>query len=144
MKNIIEELLNNYEIIIENNEYINHSLIDIPVYVINLDKDKYRRGYIKFIMNKMKINYNLIIVKTIKEETRVLFNKDKNNDKDTTNGVIGCFLSHLWCIKHAINEKKKDYFLILEDDIVFNKKANMTKLCPKCYQYFVKILFYKR
>lgn len=114
--NIIEKLLNNYDVILENNQ--NHFIqpaINIPVYVINLEKDKYRRAYIKYIMKKMKINYTLVIVKSCTEEMRDLL------DKKTKVGIAGCFLSHLWCINHAIKKKNGDYFLIFEDDVIFHK-----------------------
>jgi GR25 family glycosyltransferase involved in LPS biosynthesis len=116
-KNTIESQLTNYNVILEKNEEFKTSLIDMPVYVINLDRDKYRRAYIKYIMNKMKINYTLVIVKSCTDETSLLL-----GGKDTTNGIVGCFLSHLWCIKHAIDQHKNDHFLIFEDDVVFHKK----------------------
>jgi GR25 family glycosyltransferase involved in LPS biosynthesis len=111
----IESILNKYEVFLEQNDFFDNPIINIPVYVINLDKDIYRRAYIKYIMNKMKINYTLVIVKPCTDEIKDLI------DKNSSNGIVGCFLSHLWCIKHAIEEKKNDYFLIFEDDIVFHK-----------------------
>lgn len=116
MNNIIENLLSNYDVILEKNERLfEKPIINIPVYVINLDKDEYRRAYIKYIMNKMKINYTLVIVKPCTEKKRNLI------DETTRVGIVGCFLSHLWCIKYAIEQKKSEHFLIFEDDIVFHK-----------------------
>lgn len=115
--NIIEKLLNNYDVTLEHNlNNFSEPTIDIPVYIINLEKDKYRRAYIKHIMNKTKINYTLVIVKSCTKKTRDLF------DTHTKIGVVGCFLSHLWCINYAIKNKNGDYFLIFEDDIIFHKK----------------------
>jgi GR25 family glycosyltransferase involved in LPS biosynthesis len=110
--NEIINLLNNYKVIIEKNYNSNNSLINIPVYVINLNTDIYRRGYIKYFLNKFNINYKLIIVERIMSDKEIV--------KGIKNGITGCCLSHLWCIKNAI-EKNHNYFLIMEDDVIFNK-----------------------
>lgn len=90
-----------------------HSSIEIPAYVINLDEDNYRRGYMKYMLKLLNINYKLIIVQRVNDAIC------KKNPK-MRKGVIGCSLSHLWCIRDAIKCKHKN-FLILEDDIVFHK-----------------------
>lgn len=116
----IINLLNNYKVKLEDNNNFENSLIDIPVYVINLNTDIYRRGYIQHFLNKFNINYKLVIVERIISDNNII--------KDIRNGVTGCCLSHLWCIKNAI-ENKHNYFLIMEDDVIFNK--NFTSLIKK-------------
>jgi GR25 family glycosyltransferase involved in LPS biosynthesis len=103
-------ILSNYDVILENINNAKDSSIDIPVYVINLKKDVYRRSYIKYITSKLNINCTLVIV-------------DKTNERygNMRSGVFGCYLSHMWCLKYAI-EKKDNYFLILEDDVIFDKQ----------------------
>jgi len=49
-----------------------------------------------------------------------IFNLFKNNDFNYRKGIIGCALSHYNLWKKLINDTKNDYYLILEDDCVFN------------------------
>jgi GR25 family glycosyltransferase involved in LPS biosynthesis len=112
-KNIIN-ILNNYEVVLENVNNNNNSFLKIPIYIINLNTNYLRRGYIKYITKRLGLNYTLVIVNPVLDNI-----KDSICCK-TKNGIIGCFLSHLWCIKHAISNKF-EHFLILEDDIVFHK-----------------------
>lgn len=114
IKDTITNILNNYNVILEKIQNTQNSFIDFPIYVINLKNDIYRRAYIKYITQKLGINYTLVVVNTISNET-----KDKLNPK-TKLGIAGCFLSHMWCIKNAIENNYK-HFLIFEDDIVFHK-----------------------
>lgn len=114
----IINILNNYNVILENVINSSISSLKIQTYVINLITDKFRRNHIKHILNKLNINYTLVIVEKI---TDSILNDINNKCKLKLNkGVIGCCLSHLWCIKHAISSKYK-HFLILEDDIIFHK-----------------------
>ena len=110
--NILSELENYY---VKSIDITNctQSSIDIPVYVINLYDDKYRRGYMKYMLKLLNINYKLIIVHRVSDAICKLYPRLKK-------GVIGCSLSHLWCIRDAITRKYQN-FLILEDDIVFHK-----------------------
>ena len=113
----ILEYLENYPVIIEeinNNENNKNNLLNIPIYVINLDRDKFRRGYIKSVLKKFGFTYKLVIVKKVSSDI-------VKQNKRITPPVAGCCLSHLWCLKNAI-EEKHNHFLILEDDIVFHKK----------------------
>ena len=114
MQEKLLNILNNYDVSLENITNIKNSFIDFPIYVINLENDIYRRAHIKFITSIIGLNYTLVKVKPISDETKNII--DEKNKK----GMIGCFLSHLWCIKNAIENNHK-YFLIFEDDIIFHK-----------------------
>jgi len=111
------DCLENYPVVIEeveNPKNPKNNSLNIPIYVINLDKDKFRRGYIKQVLRKLGFTYKLIIVQKISPKLAKQFIR-------TTPSVAGCCLSHLWCLKNAIESNHK-HFLILEDDIVFHKK----------------------
>lgn len=117
-KNILN-ILDNYRVVLENIENSKNPLIDIPVYIINLKINNYRRSYIKYITKKMEINCTLVIVEKVSQD--ILDNINSINiGKNLRQGVFGCYLSHLWCIKNAI-ENNYQYFIIFEDDILFHK-----------------------
>ena len=120
-KELMINMLDNYNVSVktvvndpENKMYINK----FPIYVINLKEDVIRRNYIHVIMEKLNINYQMIIVDRIQED------EYKNIKiyamKKITKGMFGCFLSHMWCLKNAI-ENKYTNFIIFEDDIIFHK-----------------------
>ena len=91
------------------------------IYVINLKKDKIRRNYILRIMKKMQLNFTLVVVEKITEETYLLLNIDDSLSKEE----VGCSLSHMWCLKDVIS-KGHSHCIIFEDDIIFHK--NFTNL----------------
>ena len=77
---------------IVNTKNLGENLLNIfPIYVINLSKDKTRRNYIKYLFQKHKINYNLVIVDQFKytQETINVLNNTIHSSKR------GCILSHL-------------------------------------------------
>tara|TARA_B110000971_G_C20039092_1_gene516412 strand:+ start:2104 stop:3072 length:969 start_codon:yes stop_codon:yes gene_type:complete len=113
METTILNILNNYEVLLETNNN-EDSILNIPTYIINVIHNKYRRSYIKYITSKLKISYTLVVVKPCDNEMK------KTINSKSSNGVVGCCLSHLWCIKNAIENNYK-HFLILEDDVVFHK-----------------------
>ena len=124
-KDIMIKILNKYNVSVEkkindteNKMYINK----FPIYIINLREDIIRRNYIRVIMEKMNINYELVIVERIQEED---YQSIKNHAlKIITKSMFGCYLSHMWCLKDAINN---DYskFIIFEDDIIFHKNFHL-------------------
>ena len=119
---LIEYFLKKYKIIQkkythdpQNNNHINQ-YVD-TIYVINLASNPVRRHYIKLMMEKMKINYTIIVVQKIhKNVYRYL-----QNDTKISIGEMGTYLSHMWCLRDAINNDYKK-FIILEDDILFHKQ----------------------
>jgi GR25 family glycosyltransferase involved in LPS biosynthesis len=114
MKDSIVDILNNYNVILENIINSKTSLINIPIYVINLKKDIFRRSYIKYITKLLNLNIKLIIVDNISNDVA------KSLNAKLRVGVVGCYLSHMWCLNDAIKNNFQ-HFLILEDDVVFKK-----------------------
>ena len=116
----MSEILNMYNVIIErieNGNVLTNVLNEFPIYVINLKKDIYRRAYIKNLFKNLKINYNLIMVDKVTIDDKQKWNITQNFRHL---GQLGCMLSHMFCLREAIqlNHKK---FIIFEDDIVFHK-----------------------
>jgi len=114
-------ILNDYiveKVSINNGTIETNILNKYPIYVINLKRDICRRAYIKFLFEKLKINFNLIIVNNITVHD---FDKWKITQQFKHLGVLGCALSHTWCLRDAINSNY-DKFIIFEDDIVFHKR----------------------
>jgi GR25 family glycosyltransferase involved in LPS biosynthesis len=105
--NIEDNILNNY-----------------PIYVINLKTDITRKIYIHCLFKKEKINYHLIEVERIKNEEKKTLNLSKTMTK-----VLGCAVSHLWCIQNAVKQNLS-HFIIFEDDIIFHKNyQERLKIC---------------
>ena len=88
------------------------------IYVINLKNDKIRRNYIKLLFKKLNIEYTLVVVEPISDE---LFSLLRGVEKQLSKSEVGCSLSHLWCLKHIIENKYKGGSIIFEDDIVVHK-----------------------
>jgi GR25 family glycosyltransferase involved in LPS biosynthesis len=121
---LIEYFLEKYKIIQKkyiydsHNQYYINQYID-NIYVINLVNNPVRREYIKLIMKKMKINYTIIVVQKIhKNVYRYLLDIQKK--KKISQGEMGIYLSHMWCLRNAI-QNNHNKFIILEDDILFHK-----------------------
>lgn len=98
------------------NDRIGQLLNPIPIYVINLRKDLFRRSYLMQLFKRHQINYTLILVDNFKYAC----------SEDTLTSCIhpsklGCILSHMWCIQDALTNNHKR-FLIFEDDIIFHKQ----------------------
>jgi len=100
----------------KNENFINKSIKNI--YIINLNTDKLREKYIQILMKKLNINYSLIIVRkpTIKIYNNVI-KLSKPLSKRMTIGEVGCYLSHMWCLKDLIRNNYKNA-IIFEDDII--------------------------
>lgn len=115
----IHDYLNEYPV---DSSFIRNSLcptIEIPIYIINLMSNIARKNYITHMMKKLNMNYYMITVDAISSKVHSEIAKSKNK------GVVGCFLSHMWCINDAIKKKYLN-FIIFEDDVVFHK--DFTKL----------------
>lgn len=120
---MLSDMLNNYyvkqyDIInsVSSKPNMENIINKFPIYVINLKEDKTRRNYIKMLFMKYKINYSLIMV----DKYKLKITENTRSKINTNAPILGCILSHLWCIKHAIS-KNYERFIIFEDDIIFHK-----------------------
>ena len=118
--NIILDIIDKYNVIRtnyindgSNNVYINKQIDKI--YVINLETDVIRGKYIITIMKKNNINFEMITVPKLSEETYNIV-----GNKQITIGELGCYISHLYCLNDCIKNKHEN-ILIFEDDIIFHK-----------------------
>jgi GR25 family glycosyltransferase involved in LPS biosynthesis len=119
----INDILNIYDVIIEpikNGDISSNILNNFPIYVINIKNDVYRRAYIKNLFKNLKLNYNLIMVDRVTIENK---NKWNITQKFRHLGQLGCVLSHMFCLRDAINSNYNK-FIIFEDDVVFHKNFN--------------------
>jgi len=122
----MENIIKNYypTIINYNNGGINDNILNnYPIFVINLKDNVERRNYINYLMSTMKINYNLVMVDKIDNDS---YSKMGNKNIKTDNNKLGCVISHLFCIKLCI-DSNYNKFIIFEDDIIFHKRIN--ELC---------------
>ena len=120
-KEKMTKIVNNYKVSVENkiNDIENKMYINkFPIYIINLKEDILRRNYIHAIMEKMNINYQIVIVDRITEGDYQ--NVKTHFLKKITKSMLGCYISHMWCLQNAI-KKKYSKFIIFEDDIIFHK-----------------------
>ena len=119
----IYKILDNYKVHLtsykrseERKSILNHYSDNI--YVINLKNDVTRRNYINLLFKKLNIEYTLVVVEPISEE---LYSLLRGVEKQLSKSEVGCSLSHLWCLKHIIQNKYKGGSIIFEDDIVVHK-----------------------
>jgi hypothetical protein len=89
------------------------------VFYINLEKRLDRRQYVEKELSSIGIPKHKI------ERYKAIENK---------NGAIGCTLSHIMCIKMAI-QRGLDNVMIVEDDICFTDKEFMKKSFSKIFNY---------
>jgi GR25 family glycosyltransferase involved in LPS biosynthesis len=85
------------------------------IYIINLETDRLRRNYIIKVMEKYRINFELIIVPRLEQEQYNIIGNNKIKI-----GEAGCYLSHMFCLNDAITNNY-DNIIIFEDDIILHK-----------------------
>jgi GR25 family glycosyltransferase involved in LPS biosynthesis len=116
----INNIIDNYKVytykIQNSNELSNINIKVKEIYIINLKKNIIRRKYICSLMEKMGINFTLVIVDKISDQ----INNELNKFNIITKSELGCLLSHLWCLNNIIKNKNKNA-IIFEDDIIFHK-----------------------
>lgn len=115
---LLEELrkykVKNIEIVNDTNAILNNYVAKI--YVINMIQDVRKRNYIHLLFKKYNINYNLILVDKVEEETyETLFQHAKLSKPE-----LGCTMSHMWCLIHILKNEYKNA-IIFEDDVIFSK-----------------------
>jgi len=122
----MENIIKNYNstIINYNNSDIHDNILNnYPIFIINLKDNHERRDYINYLMQRMKINYNLVVVDKIDCD---IYDKIGRENIKIDKNKLGCIISHLFCIKLCIDSNYKK-FIIFEDDIIFHKRFN--ELC---------------
>jgi GR25 family glycosyltransferase involved in LPS biosynthesis len=134
---------------------------NLPVYIINMDKDedRYKKFLLKYnnsdISNK-KLNRFPAIVGKNEDPTKWLTDKSLNELKSTeengyrthhhslTRGAIGCFLSHYNLAKKLLKDPDNNAYLVFEDDtsvlpFTYKKITKSLKEVPYDWDY---LLFY--
>ena len=102
--------------------------------IINLKKRSDRREKMEIKLKNIDINnYDFFEAIDGKELTSTpeLFSLFKMNDFKYKKGVMGCALSHIHLWNNLVNDKDNDFYVILEDDIVFcnNFKKHLNFVC---------------
>lgn len=93
----------------------------IPVYVINLKKDKDRLNHMSTRLLELNIKFSIIdavLGSKLNEvdKSKFKFLRPRREGKTWSDGQIGCFLSHYqtWC---EIARSSEKYAVVLEDDL---------------------------
>ena len=108
-------------------EFFNNIDINIPIYVVSLEKSTDRRYYINNLLKDTQFEYlNAIDGSNIKTEDLYLKHEyiDVDYEKKRTKGELGCLLSHIKLLKQ-ISESDNNISLIFEDDIIFKNNLNI-------------------
>ena len=119
----IKIILEHYQVkqeYIQNDDSKTNYINNYDVFVINLDSNKLRRQYIKVLMKKLKINFNLLTVTAVSKEIYDECKKNKTIVGRMNIAEMGCCLSHLWCLNYAVKNNIQN-FVVFEDDIIFHK-----------------------
>lgn len=90
--------------------------MNIKVYIVHYSPLKERYIFIKNQLDKYALNYEFITNydrEKLTEEDLQTFDQNK-----LRKATCGLHLSHIYCYKKILNEKY-DYYLILEDDVIF-------------------------
>jgi len=102
--------------------------------VINLKRRPDRKNNMIQKLQNVSINeneYEIIEAVDGKELESTLYIKNlfEGNDFNYRKGVIGCALSHIHLWEKLVDDKKNDYYVILEDDVTFvdNFKEKLEK-----------------
>jgi len=96
--------------------FVNNSKLNLPIYYINMDKDKDRNEFIK---DQLKDNnYKRIAGVDVKNQTKYKIDARSKYKWPLKDSEIGCTLAHLNAI-HAFLNDNHEYGLICEDDANF-------------------------
>lgn len=98
------------------------SIAPFPVFVISLEEDVERRAWVRHILGKLNVEYTLVLVQRVSPDVAREVNERLAAKHRMRPAVLGCLLSHLWCMRHAIQTCTRDtHFLVLEDDVQFHR-----------------------
>lgn len=102
-----------------------NTILNLPVYIINLERDSQRRKHILNEVKAAQLTDNIVHIGAVYgkhlpcETYNLLYNQEKNKrhfSKPLTPGEVGCYASHLECWK-KISQGQEPLALIIEDDI---------------------------
>lgn len=129
-------------------------LNDCNILYINLKRRKDRNNYIKNQLDQLGLKYkriNAVDGRNFTQDEKDFYNSRSNfnvmdKNKDQIYGKAGCYLSHMNCLKHAIDNKYQN-LLVIEDDCTFltDKNPNYKFDIPKdTYLYYLGGLFWPK
>lgn len=103
--------------------YININKLHLELICLNLKRRNDRKEIMEKQFNSLNINYNFF---TAIDGNELIISDDliklfKNNDFGSRKGVIGCALSYQAIFNDLINDKYKNYYIIVEDDTKLHK-----------------------
>ena len=118
----------------EAHQNVDQEAENYTIKIINLKKRTDRREKMETKLKDANINkYEFFEAINGKELTSTpeLLSLFKMNDFNYKKGVMGCALSHIHLWNNLINDKDNDFYVILEDDIVFcnNFKKYLNLVC---------------
>jgi GR25 family glycosyltransferase involved in LPS biosynthesis len=119
----------------------------LPIKIINLERREDRKMSMTQQLKKEGItDYTFIkaVDSLTLQPTEEIINLCKGNDHSNRKTYIACAMSHYNLWKDLLNDSETDYYLVIEDDAVFNKnfKQNILKLIPDFYNKDMILLGY--
>ena len=117
--------------------------IDV-IYWINLDRAIDRKMHIENILQNINVpSYRISAVDGEYKEDIYKIIAGLNLERNMNNYEIACTLSHLKAIQY-VSKLDGDYFMICEDDIIFNNlnigNNDLEKIIKKCPDFDILIL----
>jgi GR25 family glycosyltransferase involved in LPS biosynthesis len=104
--------------------YIKKTKINEEIICLNLEFRNDRKDNMKNQFDKLGLKYNFFTAIDGKkiEPTPEIIELFKDNDFGSRVGIVGCALSHKNIWENLINEKLKNYYIILEDDVTLHSQ----------------------
>ena len=136
MDALVESLLDRYSCWTEDWSSSSSSVpLPVPVYVIHLESDRLRYGYMRYlcthVLSSLVASCTAVHVQPI-DPTDPDIRTVNTACHQLSGPVLGCLLSHLWCLRHAL-QRGDETFLIVEDDIIMHKE--FATLVPAVLQW---------
>ena len=101
--------------------------IDFDTWVINISKNKIRRDFISNQLDLIGIDYNIFNAITPSSKTDIKHNYNERRTeihygRPLMKTELACALSHISLWIKLLNQNQHSHYLILEDDVVIDKK----------------------
>jgi GR25 family glycosyltransferase involved in LPS biosynthesis len=107
-----------------------------PIHIINLERRTDRKDNMIAQLELENITeysfFKAVDAKGL-EATEEIINLFRGNDHSNRKSYIACALSHYYLWKQLLDDPNTDYYIVIEDDAVFNKhfKSNLVSLIPE-------------